>query len=177
MSAYKFLARGAVGPLTGFQWPAPRGSTPGAWVEVEGSLAQCARGVHVSGPLDLAHWLHDELWEVETDGDQIEGIDCLIVRRARLVRCIGGWNERGSLRFAEACIEHSTSLTTANSSDAVRGFLEDAREAARGGYIAVSAFCAALAISKSAVMGDEEKAYRDERRWQANWIVRDLIAN
>jgi hypothetical protein len=174
MSAYKFLARGAVGPISGFRWPTPHGSTPGAWVEVEGPLAQCTRGVHLSGPFDLAHWLHDELWEVETDGDQIEGIDCLIVRRARLVRRVGGWNERGALRFAEECIEHSTSLTATKPSDVVRGFLEDAREAAGGGYVAVSAFCAALAASKRAKVGDEEQAFRHERRWQSNWIVREL---
>src|SRR5689334_4079735 len=82
MSAYKFLAKGARGPISGFEWPSSYTGGPGPWVEVEGELGLCTNGYHVCRPLDLAHWLHDELWELETQGEQLEGLDCLVVRRA-----------------------------------------------------------------------------------------------
>jgi hypothetical protein len=176
MSAYKFLAKGAVGPISGFRWPTPQGRAPGAWVGVEGPLSLCTNGVHVCGAHDLAHWLHDELWSIETEGECVEGVDCVVARRARLVRRIDAWNDRGAVRFASECIGHAASLIGPNPSEPVRGFLEDAKEAARGGYVAVSAFCAALATSKSAAPDVAEQAYRGEREWQANWIVRELIA-
>jgi hypothetical protein len=171
MTAYKFLAKGAVGPISGYAWPAP-----GAWVETEGPLAVCQRGVHLCSALDLAHWLHDELWEVESGGECLDGIDCFVARRARLVRRIDAWSEGGAARFADACIEHATAMAAPAPSDVVRGFLEDARGAADEGYIAVGAFSAALAVAKSSPGTEVEAAYRRERRWQSEWITRELIA-
>src|SRR5882724_2091638 len=110
MSTYKFFAKGAVGPSSRFKWPEPRAGALGAWVEAEGPLGLCVRGVHVCRPFDLAYWLHDELWETEADGDQIEGIDCLVVRRARLMRRINGWHQGGAASFAEACVQHAAEL-------------------------------------------------------------------
>jgi hypothetical protein len=126
--------------------------------------------------LDLAHWLHDELWEVETDGEQKEGIDCIIVRRARHTRRIDAWSSGGAARFAEACIEHATSLARTVSGDEVRGWLEDAKVAANSGYIAVSAFSSTLAASRVGAVTETENAYRRERRWQAAWIAHEVIA-
>src|SRR5258708_6519958 len=105
MMTHKFLAKGALGPLSGFAWPVPQGGAAGAWVEAVGPLALCARGVHVCRTSDLAHWIHDELWEVEADGDRIEGLDCVVVRRARLVRRIDDWGAAGGRRFADASVE------------------------------------------------------------------------
>ena len=172
MRAYKFLARGAIGPLSGFPWPAPVGDAAGAWVETTGPLALCARGVHVCRTFDLAHWLHDELWELEAGGDQIDGVDCIVVRRARLVRRIDAWSDGGAARFAAACIEHAAAqLDEADA--AVLALLDDARMAAEYGYGAIAAYSAALAVAR---LGDGERGYRRERVWQAAWITGELLA-
>jgi hypothetical protein len=99
MRAYKFLTAGGEGPLTGFHWPLPEGGAPGAWVETEGPLGACRRGAHVCLASDLPYWIGEELWEVEASGDQVEGVDCLVVRRARLVREVTAWRE-GAVQFA-----------------------------------------------------------------------------
>jgi hypothetical protein len=167
MRAYKFLATGRVGPQSGFRWPAPSGDGPGAWLEVQGPLALCRQGAHVLRPVELAYWLHDELWELEADGEIIEGVDCLVARRARLVRPIDGWRTGGNTAFAEACVTHATELCPAPPAD-VRGFLDDAAQCARGSYVALAAFAAASAVAR---VGD----YRAERRWQSEWIATHLL--
>jgi hypothetical protein len=171
-TAFKFLTRGAIGPLSGLAWPLPQGGAPGPWVDAgAGALEQCVRGVHVCRPDDLAYWLSDEMWQVEVDGDQREGIDCLVVRRARLVRQLDAWRDGGAAaRFAEACVAHGTGLVPATAP--ARAYLDDAAEAARDGYVALAAFAAALAVGKAAGQGDT--AYRAERAWQSSWIAREL---
>ena len=161
MQAYKFLARGAVGPFSGLAWP-------DTWIEADGPLAACVRGIHVCRPDDLAHWLHDELWEVEADGDQTSGLDCLVVRRARLVRKIDAWSD-GAGRFAEASIAHAAEVTGGQQ----RELLEDATAATTQGYVAVAAYAAALAVSRAG--GDPNDAYAKERTWQSRWIARNLV--
>lgn len=44
---FKFLAAGARGALSGFQWPVPSGAAPGDWVETRGTLDPCLRDAHV----------------------------------------------------------------------------------------------------------------------------------
>ena len=185
-TAYKFLAHDATAPLSGSAWPLPQGGAPGAWVEAgAGVLELCVRGAHVCRLPDLAYWLHDDLWQVEVAGEQIEGIDCLVVRQARLVRRLDAWREGGvAARFAEACIAHGAELVRAGapapaaSSAALNGYLDDAAEAAKYGYVAVAAFAAALAVAKAitpAGDGDHaDRAYRAERAWQSAWIARAL---
>lgn len=159
--AFKFLACGGVSTLTGFTWP-----PPGTWVAVEGSLDPCRNGIHVCRPHELAHWLHDELWELEIDGDETAGVDCLVVRRARLVRRIAGWDPAGSERFATACIDHASPIAAGD-------VLADARDAAHAGYPAVAAYVAALAVARAGT--DVEQRYADERAWQSHWIARELL--
>ena len=67
MTSYKFLAKGAIGPLSGHVWP-----EPGRWLEASGPLVVCSRGIHVCRPEDLAHWLHDELWQVDEQRSEHE---------------------------------------------------------------------------------------------------------
>lgn len=173
--AYKFLTRHATGPFSDRAWPLPTGGDPAAWIEADaGALELCGRGAHVCGPANLAYWLHDDLWQVEVDGDQIVGIDCLIVRRARLVRRLDDWREGGAAaRFAAACVAHALALVPAGAP--ARAYLDDAMEASRYGYVAVAAFAAALAIAQATGPGQGgESAYRVERAWQSAWIVREL---
>lgn len=169
--AYKFLANGAKGPFSGFAWP-----VAGAWVEVHGALAPCVRGIHVCRPIDLAHWLHEELWELETEGDALPGIDCVVVRRARLLRRVKAWNEVGARRFVTACIERAAELTLVRTNETVRGLIDDAREASEAGYVAVGAFSTALAVARSGPAAEAERVYRVERAWQAAWIESELIS-
>jgi hypothetical protein len=168
---YKFLARGARGPITGFSWPQPA-AAPGAWVEAEGPLGLCLAGAHVCRTADLAFWLHDELWELDADGDQLEGVDCLVVRRARLVRRIDAWHDGGAARFAEACTAHAAAL--AQGAPAARDYLADAEASARAGLIAISAHCAALAVRVGSPP-ETAPTYRGERRWQGAWIASHVI--
>ena len=176
--AYKFLAREATAPLSGSAWPLPQGGAPGAWVEAgAGALELCVRGAHGCRPSDLSYWLHEDLWQVEVAGEQIEGIDCLVVRQARLVGRLDGWREGGAAaRFADACIAHGAGLVAAAPARAaLNAYLDDAAEAARYGYVAVAAFAAALAVGKTAGAGDGgDRAYRAERAWQSAWIAREL---
>jgi len=162
MQAYKFLARGGVGPFSGLAWP-------DTWIEVVGPLASCVRGIHVCRPDDLAHWLHDELWEVEADGDQTSGLDCLVVRRARLVRRIDAWSDGGARQFAEASIAHAAEVSGAQQ----RELLDDATAAVTHGYVAVAAYAAALAVSRTGA--DPNDAYAQERTWQSRWIASHVI--
>jgi hypothetical protein len=175
MTTYKFLAKGLLGPLSGFVWPVPQGGLPGAWVEVTGPLAPCARGVHVCRSVDLAHWIHDELWEIEADGEPLEGLDCLVVPRARLVRRVDAWSDGGARRFSEACIEHAEAGIGASLAEAVRALLDDARFMAAHDYLALASFTAAVAVSRSNIGGSCEDAYRRERAWQSAWIADELL--
>ncbi|SRR6266508_744293 len=179
MSTYKFLAKGARGPISGFAWPRPTNDAPGAWVEADGALALCANGSHLCRAQDLAHWLHDELWQTEAAGAELEGLDCLVVRRARLVRRIDAWHLGGCARFAEACAQHATELADrappGRAGDEVQRLLGDAFSSARAGYIAVGAYASALAVAKLGDPADQHGAYRRERIWQSEWIARVVI--
>jgi hypothetical protein len=169
MRTYKFLGKGALGPISGFSWPAQ-----GVWVEAKGPLGLCASGAHVCRRLDLAYWIHDELWETESAGEQLEGVDCLVVRRARLLRRIDGWHDGGSTRFAEACARRAADLAPASA----RGFVDDAFDCARNGFVAPGAFAAAVAVVRSATGPQEEQTcYRRERAWQSDWIARLVIGD
>ena len=173
MMMHKFLATGARGPLSGFAWPTPSSSAPGAWVEVDGPLSPCTRGVHACRPFDLAHWIHDELWELEVGGEQTAGLDCVVVSRARLVRRIEAWSAQAQ-RFAEACVAHAAAQVEPAHFDIVSELLDDARLMTASGYVAVSAFTAAFAVSR--LPATESSAYRQERAWQSAWIARELLA-
>jgi hypothetical protein len=173
VKVYKFLAAGAVGSQSGFRWPVGEAG-PGAWVEVQGPLALCLRGVHVCRDLDLAHWLNEELWEAEIAGETADGIDCLVARRGRLVRRIEAWQAGGNTRFGEACLAHASALCRAASPD-VRGFIDDAAMALAHGYLAVCAFATATAVARLHHAAGDEKAFRDERLWQSGWIARALL--
>ena len=159
MKAFKFLAAGARGPLSRVAWPAV-----GEWLITDGPVIG-KRGAHACTDEQLAHWLHDELWEVELAGAQLAGPDCVVSERARLVRRVVAWNADGALRFAAACIDHARAQAGADAA-----LLADASDALRQGYPAIAAYTAALAIAH-----DDEAAYASERRRQSAWIVRELV--
>ncbi|HEX3854168.1 MAG TPA: hypothetical protein VHW01_24560 [Polyangiaceae bacterium] len=164
MIAYKFLAKGALEPLSGCAWP------------ISGQEAQVCRAE------DLAHWLHEELWVLETEGAQRSSIDCLVVERARLVRRIDAWQLGDALRFALACAAYASTLADrvhAAAATTVRDYIEDALASGQAGYIGVSAHAAALAVTLASVElgieSSEEGAYRTERARQSAWIAQYVI--
>jgi hypothetical protein len=178
VKTYKFLQTGGRSPLSRFDWPLPTATAPGAWVEVEGELRLCRNGLHVCQAADLPYWLHDELWEVETEGDFIEGLDCRVVRRARLIRKIGAWNDGGATRFVNACVAHAAARAGSTPDTTVQAMLDDATVCANAGYFAVGAYCAATAASRSSPQeAGIEQAFREERVWQGAWISSELLAD
>lgn len=171
--AFKFLAKGARGPISGFSWPAP-----GEWVTEAQPLQLCARGVHACGAHELAHWLHDELWIVELEGTCIPGYDCTIAERARLVQRIDTWEAGGAARFARAARDHAAQLA-ATAPEALRRQLEvyvgDASAHLPSGATALSAFCSAMTVARlRGVDHFDDEAYREERLWQSRFIADDL---
>jgi hypothetical protein len=86
MRAYKFLDADGRAPFTAHHWP-----TDG-WVEAAGA-DPCHDGVHACTTDDLAHWLHDSLWEVELEGEIVATRRKLAARRGRLVQPIDGYRE------------------------------------------------------------------------------------
>jgi hypothetical protein len=176
---FKFLSPGALGPVSGFRWPVPENGRPGAWIETRGPLDPCRSGAHVCRVNDLPYWMAEELWEAETGGDHIEGIDCQVFRRARLVREVTAWREGGALRFAAACAARAAReiASAPDPSDAARGFSGDAAECARHGFVAAGAFAAAIAVAKLHRSDFETAAFRRERAWQAAELKRVILAS
>jgi hypothetical protein len=168
--AYKFLAAGAIGPLSRVAWPAA-----GTWLDT-GDVIVGRRGAHLCRADQLAHWLHDELWAVETDGPGTAAPDCFVVARARLVTRIAGWNADGAARFVRACIDHAREASPAAAAAAAEAegadaaLLADARDALAYGYPAIAAYNAALAVAR-----DDEARYAAERAWQSAWLANDLL--
>ncbi len=104
MSWFKFLGRGAVGPFSGFRWPAPeRGDGAGGWVEETRHLEPCRVGLHVCRPGDLPFWLFEELYAVEVDGPVVEHDSFVLARRARLLRRVDAWAQDSASRFSRDC--------------------------------------------------------------------------
>jgi hypothetical protein len=173
--AYKFLARGALGPISNVRWPRPVAPSPGGWLDGGTPLVQCERGVHLARKEELAHWLHDELWLVEYDGAAEPGSDCLIVERARLLRRIEAWDEPMAMRFAVAARDHLVELAARAAPEAydrVAAIIGDASRRVALGAMAMAAYNAAIGVAR--LSEDASAAYRRERIWQSQWIAREL---
>src|SRR5262249_19636607 len=102
MIAFKFLARGAVGPFTGFQWPTPSAAEPGKWVEAP-SEGFPGRGIHACLVEHLPYWLEEELWEVELPEVVQRASTQLIAMRGRLLHQVTGWTGSVGWEFGQAC--------------------------------------------------------------------------
>lgn len=110
MRAYKFLRVGGVGRFSDVAWPLPADDRPGSWIEVDGPLETCARGVHGCREQDLLDWIDDALWEVKLVGEIRESGEMLIAERGRLIRRIDGWDDAAARDFAIACNERARVL-------------------------------------------------------------------
>ncbi|MBY9076578.1 hypothetical protein K1X13_17215 [Nocardioides sp. WL0053] len=103
MTWYKFLARGALGPFSGYTWPAPDGlGHPGEWLAAT-RLEPCRSGLHLLRPEDLPYWLCEELYTVEVEGEVVPHGSFVLARRARLVDRVGAWRQDAAVAFCEDC--------------------------------------------------------------------------
>ena len=172
MRFFKFLQRGGIGPLTGFHWQ------PGSWVEARGPLAVCGNGAHVLRPQDLAHWMHEELWRAEIDGEQIEGGDCIVARRVRLTERVDGWTNGDGLRFAQACLDRLRQRVAEAADPKLRDHFANYDWAVgwhlEHGNLALAGYVSALGIAQVTSVGTPLQCFRCEREWQSAWMVREL---
>ena len=101
MRAWKFLDRTGCAVFSGHRWAISGTAAPGPWLEA-GAPALCGRGIHACRAVDLAWWIHDELWEVELSGEVIEGDRKVAAARGRLVGRVAGWAEGAARALAES---------------------------------------------------------------------------
>jgi hypothetical protein len=179
--AYKFLAADAVGPISRVAWPQPAAGRPGDWLEIDGPVALCQSGIHACLPEHLAYWLHEELWRVELDGEAAAGRDCVVAGRGRLLEKVHAWSEQnGAQRFAAAVRDHAAQaigLLPEVQRTPLLGFIEDSSwhvDQGRRESPALAALCASMGVAKIVAPEDQEDAYRRERAWQSNWIVKEM---
>jgi hypothetical protein len=178
--AYKFLATGAIGPVSRFSWPQPLAHRTGDWIDSDGPLALCRHGLHVCGKDQLAYWLHEELWRVEIAGAAIDGIDCLVTARARLLEPVSAWSQGGAQAFAVAVRDraaHLIALRPLEEQAWLQGYVQDASLHVVNGKLespALAALCASVGVARIALAEQQEAAYRAERAWQSAWIVAEM---
>jgi hypothetical protein len=159
--AYKFLGAGALGRFSGFQWQ------PNVWVEVE-DPQPCRQGVHACHPRHLPIWLDAELWQIELDGDILEGERKLVGERGRLTRRIEQWTPELAHEFGRFCARRTRERV--GFLPHLAGFVADADRFVSQGRIPLAAFAAA----RSAELRDGPAGYEVERQVQAAWLVDHL---
>jgi len=128
---------------------------------------------------DLAYWLHEELWRIELDGDCVEGQDCILAPRGRLLERMDDWSEKGGAQeFARAVRDHALEIIAPHPERArLQGYVDDATCHVANGFLespALAGLCSAMAVAQAAGGDAIEDAYRRERAWQSAWIVARL---
>jgi hypothetical protein len=103
VKAYKFLARGARGRFSDFQWPTPTAESAGDWVDAGEPLEDCRTGVHACARRQLLDWIDDELWEIELAGQIVERDAMIVAQRGRLAARITAWDEGTATEFSHTC--------------------------------------------------------------------------
>ena len=161
MIAYKFLAAGRLGPFTGFQWE------PGTWFDAP-ATDLCTRGIHACRVRDLPIWLHEELWEIELDGEVVEGDRKLVATRGRLTKRTERWTPEVAHEFGRFCARRTRERV--GFLPFLSGFVFDVDRFVAENRIAIAGFAAA----RAAELRDGAKAYDAERRAQASWLAERL---
>lgn len=153
--AWKFLRKGGVAPFTGLAW------VPGAWVS--GRPAHGA-GVHACKVSHLPYWVDDELWRIELGDPVVERATQVEGARGRLLQRVTAWDP---LAFARACAGRARACAL----EAPSAELEEYARLAERALAGTAAYVAAVAAV--AVRG-EERAFAEERAWQARWMQENL---
>lgn len=196
MQVYKFLARGRRHPFTTVPFPAP-----GEWVEAGDQCADGPDGVRIATAAHLAHWVNDELWRVEAEGEIVVESFSSSAARARLVAQVDEWDETTGRAFAAACAWRARDAVATRLADAdleptaaalreLRRLEELATTAAQLSADAAPAWIDPLGLlaevgdeaehrrpftaaltAMVAVAGWDEHRQAVEREWQSAWIV------
>jgi len=190
MIAFKFLARDAVSPFTGFRWP-----SPGEWVSASGGRADV--WVHACRTGDLPHWLDEDLWRIELGEPVREARYQIASPMARLVARVMAWDERMAREYARACALRARDLALPRLEPPLREALAGATDldaiaatAAGGappsraaGYVADAAQNALhvgpaptsyIAAVLASSLGGGLRGFEAERAWQARWLAERL---
>jgi hypothetical protein len=175
MRAYKVLRDGR-SEFTGWQWPLPSAERPGAWVRAVGPIALCVNGIHASNPEQLPHWLGDEIWEIELDGDVLVEEPALVASQARLLRRVAAWDESMRRRFAETCLDRAREIADGYPPGAdlvtkVEHTVSWAGAAPAGYFTAMLSGARATGAHSGT---DYDAAFLRERARQAQWL-RDVL--
>ena len=178
--AYKVLGEGgeAFHGGTG-TWPLPRGKRPGKWFEHEGRLIACESGLHLCRKQDLVKWLGPVIYEAEYDDTEVMAApDKIVVRRARLVRRLGGWNERNARLFAADCAARALRMEqkagrsvdprSKNAIKVARAFANGKATDAERSAARSAAWSGARSAAESAAWSAAESAARSAA-WSGAW--------
>jgi len=177
--AYKFLDAHGRGRFTGTAWPKPRGAEAGAWVDSDGPVVPCVRGVHAMRAQHLPFWLDRQLWEIELEGAFVETDSLLVAERGRLCRRVEAWNDDAWKALCEFCRER-TALHLTRVEGHAPSEVERARYYVRevDAFIALTALPTAVYVAAVAAhVGSAdapELAYRGERKEQARFLAAHL---
>ena len=111
--------------------------------------------------------LRKELWEVELDGDVLEGERLVAARRGRLVRRVEEWDEAVAKAIGTACAVEARRRVAV--SPDLEEYAADAEGTAEG-----SPQFAAFAAARLAELQDGVAGYAAERARQARWLADEL---
>ena len=165
MIAYKFLRPDGTSKFTGFRWDLPDGK-PGRWVDARANL--CRSGVHACRASELPLWAGQTLYEIELDGEIVEGESKLLASRGRLLRRLDAWDEGIREAYTRMCAVRAHEL--ASSVTAAPGDWDAVIDPAVPEGPALLGFVAARIAEE--ISGRE--GYWAERARQASWLTERL---
>ena len=165
MIAYKFLRADGTSPFTGFRWDLPDGR-PGRWVEA--SADPCRSGVHACRAAGLPLWVSEILYEIELEGEIVEGGNKIVAPRARLLRRVVAWDDQLSNAYTRICADRAHEL--AHSVQPPLGSWDAVVEPSMPVGPALLGFVAARIAEE--ISGRE--GYQAERTVQTAWLVERL---
>ena len=165
MIAYKFLQPDGTSVFTGFRWETPNGG-PGPWVEAR--VDPCRSGVHACRAGDLPAWVGEILFEIELDGEIVEGRSKFVASRGRLLRRVGSWDDELRDAYTRMCADRAHEL--ASSASPPLEAWDAVVEASVPEGPALLGFVAARIAEEVSGTG----GYRAERARQAEWLAERL---
>jgi hypothetical protein len=163
--AYKFLRSDGTSAFTGFRWGLPDGE-PGPWVEA--GVEPCRSGIHACRASGLPLWINQVLYEIELEGEIVEGRSKLVAARGRLLRRVVGWDHELSDTYTRMCADRAHEL--ASSVAPPLASWEAVVEPSIPEGPALVGFVAARIAEE--ISGP--KAYQAERTAQTAWLVARL---
>jgi hypothetical protein len=105
MKYYKFLTADNKGEYSKFDYTEylPDGDKPGKWLPEIETLSICKSGYHACKASNLLEWINAQLFEVEFDGETLDGNNKTVAQRMRIIRKIETWNDKTTRLFACYC--------------------------------------------------------------------------